>query len=431
MVVAMPGYSWVHTYEWMQTSYSVQQTKDGGYIVTGATWGEENVPDVGVIKTDSLGDTIWTRIYGRTGKDVGRCVKQTSDGGYIIVGSVDGVEYSPGKLWLLRTDANGDTVWTKRYGCGFGEEEGYWVEQTTDGGYIITGTSNPTGGMNNRLWLLKTDANGDTIWTRTFNFCSHGYCVRQTMEGGYIISSSWGLIKTNSSGDTLWTNRHVGSCVVQTKDGGYVITGIKWDSYWYTDITLIKTNPVGDSLWGHSWGGADDDASTCVQQTTDGGYILVGSSNSFGGIWLLKTNVDGDTAWTRILSKGGGNSLQQTSDNGYIIAGYGPCSTTVLSLVLIKTDSLGNVGVSEPTTSPAQTNWQMVSPVGSQVTLRYENLPQGFHAIVFDASGRKVDEIQSKVESGTITWGQGVGVGVYFVRAESSHPITKKIVLIR
>ncbi|NLI97137.1 T9SS type A sorting domain-containing protein, partial [bacterium] len=204
------------------------------------------------------------------------------------------------------------------------------------------------------------------------------------------------------------------------------VTGIKWDSYGYTDITLIKTNPVGDSLWGHSWGGADDDASTCVQQTTDGGYIISAETRSFGearvNAWLLKTDVNGDTTWARILGAGWGHSVQQTTDGGYIICG---------GLTLIKTDSLGYVGVEEPITKPALTDWRVVSPVGSTVTLKYSNRPQGFHAFVFDASGRKVDEMRSQGESGTITWGQGVSAGVYFVRVESSHPATKKIILIK
>ncbi|NLI99126.1 T9SS type A sorting domain-containing protein [bacterium] len=125
------------------------------------------------------------------------------------------------------------------------------------------------------------------------------------------------------------------------------------------------------------------------------------------------------------------NSGEQTTDEGYIITGCGYFENSYIGLLLLKTDSLGYVGITEPVIPPVQSDWQVVSPVGPTVTLRYEKQPQGFHALMFDASGRKVDEIGSSLTSGEIVWGESFGPGVYFVRVESSHPSTKKIVLIR
>lgn len=232
-----------------------------------------------------------------------------------------------------------------------------------------------------------------------------------------------------------WSGLDIGESVRQTYDGGYIAGAISIESDADTApvrFLLIKTKSNGDTIWTHIYdgGGTRDVDCCCVHQTKDGGYVIFGASASFGGIWLLRTDTNGDTIWTRILGKGGGLSVHQTDDEGFIITGYGPGSITI-SVVLIKTDSLGYVGVSEPVTPPVSANWQVVSPVGSTVTLRYSNQPQGFHVLVFDASGRKVDEIESQGESGTITWGQGIGPGVYSVRVESSHPSTKKIVLIR
>ncbi|TET21459.1 MAG: T9SS type A sorting domain-containing protein [Candidatus Stahlbacteria bacterium] len=412
------AYAWRKTYSlgFDGTMYSVRETSDGSYVVAG-TVTADTVPgnyELLLLKADSVGDTIWTRKYGGAGNDEGRCIRQVSDSGYIIVGSVDGVEYSPGKLWLLKTDAKGDTVWTKRYGYMFGEDEGYWVEETSDGGYIITGTCNPTGGMNNRLWLLKTDAEGDTVWTHKYTICSHGFCVRGTKDSGYILASPLGLIKTDSMGDTLWTYRFVAqeSSVCLASDGGYVFTATTWGSFGRRDIFFIKTDTDGDSIWGHSWGGVDEDYSYEVQQTNDGGYIIVGDTRSFGearvNVWLLKTDVNGDTTWTRILGAGYGRSVQQTTDGGYIICG---------GLTLIKTDSLGYAGVGEqPSPVTHQPDWQVISPIGQEVVLRYHDKPGGFHAKIYDISGKKCDECHSNLTSGTLEWGEGMSRGVYFIQ---------------
>jgi hypothetical protein len=140
-------------------------------------------------------------------------------------------------------------------------------------------------------------------------------------------------------------------------DGGYIIVGYNSD----VDVYLVKTDSEGNTLWTRTFGGADEDVGNSVQQTVDGGYIIAGWTQSFGAgrhaVYLIKTNAYGDTLWTRTY--GGttgdwGNSVQQTSDGGYVIAGYtyslGPGTPDYDNVYLIKTDSLGNVGVAEPLT---------------------------------------------------------------------------------
>ncbi|MBI4691570.1 MAG: carboxypeptidase regulatory-like domain-containing protein [Nitrospirae bacterium] len=362
---------------------SVQQTSDGGYIIVGYTssYGAGN-GDVYLIKTDSRGNTIWTKTIGGSDGDYGWSVQQTSDGGYIITGQTYSYDVGRSDVYLIKTDSSGNTQWTKTFG-GEDYDLGYSVQQTSDGGYIIAG-SYSYGGLNEDIYLIKTDSNGNAVWTKTFGESDDewGCSVQQTSDGGYIIvgyANTDGignydvyLIKTDSDGNTIWTKTFGGDdsdggySVQQTSDEGYIITG---GTYSYgagnLDIYLIKTDSDGNVLWTKTFGGEDDEGSSSVQQTSDGGYIIAGSTDSYGNgnsdVYLIKTDSSGNTTWTKTFGGGNdewGESVQQTSDGGYIIAGNttagyiisydtegaGSSSTwNVYDIYLIKTDSSGNV----------------------------------------------------------------------------------------
>ena len=326
---------------------SVQQTDDGGYIITGHTnsFGA-GVNDVWLIKTDTDGDIMWTKTFGGIYNDEGYSVQQTIDGGYIITGYTRSYGAGGNDVWLIKTDDVGDTLWTNTFGK-FSHEYGNSVQQTADGGYIITGaTLNINSGYD--VYLIKTDVAGDSLWTKTFrggNYLDEGYSVQQTADGGYIITGVtsrssalrdiW-LIRTNTTGTILWTKDFGGSgdnwshSVQQTTDGGYIITGetTSFDAGEY-DIWLIRTDTKGDTLWTKTFGGIGSDYGYSVQQTTDGGYIITGYTESFGfggfDAWLIRTDTNGDALWTKTfggISPDFGYSVQQTADGGYIITGY-------------------------------------------------------------------------------------------------------------
>jgi hypothetical protein len=316
----------------------------------------------------AFAQTNWQRTYGGTSNDYGYSVQQTSDGGYIIAGHTSSFGAGGEDAYLVKTNAQGDTLWTRTYGGPY-DDDGYSVQQTTDGGFIVAGYTRSFGAGTGDVYLIKTDSKGDTLWTRTYGgaFTDWGNSVQQTADGGYVIvglTFSFGpgtpnwcnfyLIKTNASGDTLWTRTYGGpdgddgSSVQQTTDGGYIVAGTgSFSAEW--EVYLVRTNAQGDTLWTRAVGSPRAIYGRSVQQTTDGGYIIAGSGLSGAGgldACLIKTNSSGDTVWTRTY--GGphdeeGYSVQLTTDGGFIVSGYTKSfGAGAMDVYLVKTDAQGD-----------------------------------------------------------------------------------------
>jgi hypothetical protein len=370
-------------------AFSVQQTSDGGYIVAGWTWSfSVGYYDFFLIKTDANGDITWAKTYGGTNNDRAYSVQQTSDGGYIVAGYTD----SFGAVWydifLIKTDANGNIIWAKTYG-GMNYDWAYSVQQTSDGGYIVAGLTYSFGVGGYDALLVKTDANGNIVWAKAYGGTSwdEAFSVQQTSDGGYIVVGwTWSfgadstdvfLIKTDANGNVIWAKTYGGtrwdyaSSVQQTSDGGYIVAGLTnsfgADS---TDVFLIKTDANGNIIWAKTYGGTGNDWAYSVQQTSDGGYIVAGGTDSFGAgyrdIFLIKTDANGNISWAKTY---GGASwdearyVQQTSDGGYIVVGWTwSFGAGLHDIFLIKTDANGNIGscsivrnVSPTVTTPSPT----------------------------------------------------------------------------
>jgi hypothetical protein len=332
------GETFIKTFggEDVDRGYCVQQTTDGGYIITGVKDGYKG--DVWLIKTDSTGYKEWDRTYGGPDGDSGFYVQQTTDGGYIITGKKD--DTTVGDVWLIKTDSVGNMEWDKSFGETGDDEEGNCVQQTTDGGYIICGDNHYT------VWLIKTDSNGTMVWNRDFGGYEGEY-VQQTADGGYIITGSkdhdiW-LIKTDINGSKEWDrtfgegNNDQGYCVQQTTDGGYILVGKEhYIPEGDCELLLIKTDSAGNDEWVKTFGEENTDDGWHVQQTTDGGYIIVGKTGvMLTDVVLIKIDSAGNQIWRRTWG-GIGYCVRQTSDGGYIITG-----TTRNDVLLMKTDENG------------------------------------------------------------------------------------------
>lgn len=329
-------------------AYSIRQTMDGGFIITGYTESFGNSsPDVWLIKTDSLGDTLWTRSFGGYDDDCGCDVAQTIDSGYVIIGYTRSIGAGDYDIWLLCTNALGDTVWTKTFGSIY-KDYGYSIKQLSDGGFIIAGAMfTPIAGGNNYC-LIRTDPFGNALWTKMYHNegSDYAHCVLATSDNGFAAigytdieggcSRAVWLIKTDNFGDTLWTkiyNPYVDWEMAYagdyTQDEGYIITGVTYASGNRFDLFLLRTDANGDTLWRRLFGDPDMQYGYSVTQTHDGGFIAVGNTRPVSGgssdFYTVKTDGAGNTLW--IYGYGGtlndeAQAVIQTSDLGYMIAGY-------------------------------------------------------------------------------------------------------------
>lgn len=385
------GQEWERTYA-KGNGQSVQQTSDGGYIITGSFFLSNGLEKVVLIKTDSNGDTLWAKNYGTNDYQSGQSVVQASDGGYIVLGyTLSTGEYSD--LLIIRTDDNGDTLWTKTYG-GSGPDYGRCIQQTTDGGIIITGSSAAIDSFY-KILLHKLDENGNIIWIRNYSGYRHafGNTVQQTIDGGYIVTGLVELdnnkyhtilIKKDENGFTTWTKFYEDTFFIasgiQTNEGGYIITGSRYSIDSGDDVSLLKTDENGDSLWCKNYGGIYSDVGNFVQQTMDGGYIITGNKNLNGyqstNLYLIKTDINGDTLWTRTYGdKSTGESVQQTIDGGYIITGKTNIGNEEY-IYLVKTDINGTL-VSEteiPVPNPNRKLIKTIDLSGKQISNPQKNI---------------------------------------------------------
>ncbi|MFE3845535.1 hypothetical protein ACFL1L_01570 [Thermoplasmatota archaeon] len=314
-------------------------------------------------------DTTWSRTFGGSFDDMGVEAQQTADGGYIVVGETSnsfGI-FENSDVWLIKTDDKGNMEWEQTFGRGE-DDQGSYVVQTSDGGYIITGNTRSYGNGKTDAWLIKTDENGNMIWDKTFGYSDFdsGSEVIQTKDGGYILvgqvnTSGGGLgdvwiIKVDSDGNKLWDKSYggkghnYGDSIQQTPDGGYIILGSSWipdetNSY---DVWLIKTDSYGEMLWDRKYHGTDSDHGWSLQLTSEGDLIVLGMTNSgagFADVWLFKADDTGKMLWDKTFGGDGQNrgySVRQTSDGGFIVAGDTNKNRRMEAL-LIKTDSNGEM----------------------------------------------------------------------------------------
>jgi hypothetical protein len=380
---------------------SVQQTRDGGYILGGSsnstisgdkTEDTQGASDFWVVKLDAAGNKQWDKTIGGNDNDDLDALQQTQDGGYILGGrsssgiSGDKTESRRGDcsvgclpdFWVVKLDAAGNKQWDKTIGGNGFDDYFISVQQTQDGGYILGGSSDSgIGGDKSEgsrgytdYWVVKLDAVGKKVWDKTLGGNSFDYLssLQQTNDGEYILGgwttsgcsgdkteagrggSDFWVVKLDVSGNKVWDKTLGGSenddldALQQTSDRGYILggfsnSGISGEKSEANrgglDFWVVKLDAAGTKVWDKTIGGSSSEVLQFLEQTPDRGYILGGYSNS--GIsgekteasqevdyWVVKLDEVGNKVWDKTIGGSGYdylNALQQTSDGGYFLGG--------------------------------------------------------------------------------------------------------------
>ena len=383
-----------------ESAQSVINTNDGGYLVAGYTQSidgdiidktTENF-DYWLLKFDASNDIQWSKTYGGSGNEKAYKVIQTNDNGFALIGytnSNDGdVSSNMGlnDVWLVKLDASGTISWEKSFGFS-GNDKGFSIIQTIDGGYFINGIIDVTasnGEGNNKpqqghaggdYWGIRLDANGNKVWRNYFggSFTDTSYDCIETDDAGFILIGSsdsndvdisgnkgsydfW-IVKIDMNGSFVWEKTYGGSeidearSIVKTSDGNYIIVGDSRSSNGdisspkgAADMWLIKISPSGDLLWEKSYGGSNFDVARNIKTTLNNGFIIVGNSRSQdidldmnqgqNDIWIVKINDSGDLEWQKSI--GGSNvdsaySAVELNDDSIVVVGESSSSDITMT----------------------------------------------------------------------------------------------------
>ncbi|UOK41786.1 MULTISPECIES: T9SS type A sorting domain-containing protein [Flavobacterium] len=471
---------------------SIQQTYDGGYIIAGHS--NSNNGDVTenhggtdywVIKLTNSGSIDWKKSFGGTGNEIADSIVQTTDGGYIIAGTSSSnngdvsENHGSSDYWIVKLNSIGVIDWEKSFG-GTLRDEASCIIQTTDGGYIIAGQTNSNNGdvtINKGgfdYWVVKLNSMGVIEWERSFGGTLNDYAcsIQQTIDGGYIVAGDtnsndidvtdphgyydvW-AVKLTSTGTMAWqrslggTNLDATYSILQTADGGYIIAahsnsnnGNVTENHGGTDYWVVKLTNTGDIDWKKSFGGTLIDEAYSIQQTSDGGYIVAGFSNSNNGdvtgnhgdfdYWVLKLSVVGDIQWQKSFGGTGADkitSIKQTADGGYAIAGYSNSNNNDV------TENHGDydywiVKLSSALSTNESTLDNLFSvypnPINNELHVNINGNTLDLPYIIYDQSGRsimkgKLNEVNSVIKTDNLP------KGVYILSIGDKVKTNRKII---
>jgi hypothetical protein len=308
----------------------------------------------------------WNKTFGGLYPDEGWVIHQTSDGGFILAGYTESYGSGNSDIWLIKTDADGKKIFDKTFG-GSNSDFARSVQQTTDGGYIIGGSTKSYGNGNYDFYVIKTDTGGNLEWQKTFGGNNEDHCqaILQLSNGNYILTGDWDLggasdcclMEIDTEGNELWSkffsSEYYGFSVDMkiTSDGAYIISGTI-DFSGKSNMWLFKTNATGDLIWQKTFGMAVDVISTSVHLTSDQGCLIGGwtvPSDLRRSMVIVKTDENGNLQWDKCFPNGLSTKpyvntlgIEQTTDGGYILAGQKIVSGDTDAWIL-RTDTNGTV----------------------------------------------------------------------------------------
>ncbi len=435
--------------------FSVLQTDNGDYVASGVIGSFSNYTppwvlegDVYLLRTDENGDTLWTKRYGKpNSREIAYSMCAANDGGFMLSA------YRNEHLWLIRTDSKGDSLWTKSYPVGIGHS----IERTNDNEYVITGT-------NPGIYLLKINSEGDIIWLKTYDGLE-GRSVQQTSDSGYIIAGFKGIsdgiliIKTDLQGDTLWTKTYSYNgkpnepfSICQTNDGGYFLTGTytsqNCDSCEANYRTwILKTDVRGDTIWTKKIAFSTWELASKGIENRNGNFIIVGQAiETDYHIYIAELDTLGNIIWfNKVLGEKYAGSaaydVKETLDGGYIITGR-----TGSDLCLVKSNENGKVTDVKYNNNKIPNDYVLLqnypNPFNPTTQIQFQIPKRGLVTIkIYDILGNEIIELlnEEKVEgSYTISWdgkdknNRTVSSGIYlYCLKANSIYLSKKMALIR
>ncbi len=333
-----------------ETGYAVLQTPDSGFILCGYSSSYPyKYEDVYLVKTDSTGQILWEKNYGGNRDERAYSINPVSSGGFIISAEWFDEYIDKTRAYLLKVDENCDTLWTRKYaGDGNVNSIARDALETDDGGFMLCGASYDDEGRG--IFLLKTDAEGEALWRKIIRINEDGWScdMIKTRDGGYAICggteaapgyNDFFIVKTDANGDTLWTRSYgyagddAAYSIIQSDEGEYYVTGQAWNVFQPNntfDILVIKLDEQGDSLWAKRYGEESGGEFAYSMDFTDDGNIVIGGTTRYfpsnnWDMYILKI----DTAGSLLSSQTYGGdeyekcfAVHSTFDNGLIISGY-------------------------------------------------------------------------------------------------------------
>lgn len=356
MAISKAASHWARAYGGSESDFfeSLQQTMDGGFVFAGITRSfGAGYNDAWVVKLDGKGRVSWAKRYGGTDSsdsDIARSIRQTEEGGYIVVGETRSFGAGSIDAWVLKLDGSGNIVWENTYGGNRGDQADC-VRETVDGGFIVAG-STQSFGTSKEIWVFNLNSNGAIQWQKTYGGLSgeEDALVELTNDGGYIVSSrTWSLgagyvdiwfLRLDGNGNVLWDRTFGGdrwdevNSIRQTLDNGFIIAGAT-DSFGpgpgERNAWLIKLDQKGIISWQKTYGGHKSYESSYLSSldlTTDGNFIVAGYTEAFGAdwsdIWILKISPNGNILWEKrfgLVDDGDRSQfVQQTRDGGFMLA---------------------------------------------------------------------------------------------------------------
>jgi hypothetical protein len=447
---------------------SAKQTNDKGYIIGGSTSTSGNgASDMHVMKTDSLGNPYLFKTFGGINIDRGYCIRQTSDNGYILLGYTNSFGLGGYDFYLVKMDSLLNEQWSKTYG-GSDWDFGNCIEPTSDGGYIMCGSTYSFGSGDQDYYLIKINSIGDTLWTKTYGGTKEDVAksVIQTHDGGYLLTGSTKslgdtlgdiyTIKTDSFGDTLWTNRYSGSLadygndIVESINGGFLVGGETYSvGYGNADGLIMQLDSIGGFVRYRTIGGIDFDNITSITEDSVGRIGMIGNTFSFdagdGDFYFFIFNSDfnyGGATYGKYESELA-SSVETTADGSFIICGTTTSFNNGLEdIYLIKTDTAGACGafggesmfiISVEDEAPLENSQFLLFPNPSNdmvsIMLNSPNNLQQNEITITDYLGRTIKTTQSNSFPFAISTEQ-LPNGMYYITLKNEEAVsTRKLVV--